>query len=108
MLAVTGATGELGGRVAKRLAGLGLAQRVIVRDPSRMPRLPEAEIVQATSYGDADSMEQALKGIRTLFLVSARDRFGVAHISAKTVRSPLRTIDCSSRLPPSIQQLPLA
>ena len=88
MLAVTGATGELGGRVAKRLAGLGLAQRVIVRDPSRMPRLPEAEIVQATSYGDADSMEQALKGIRTLFLVSARDRFGVAHISAKNRTKP--------------------
>ncbi len=88
MLAITGATGELGGRVAKRLAGLGLAQRVIVRDPSRMPHLPGAEIVQATSYGDADSIGQALKGIKTLFLVSARDRFGVAHISAKNRMKP--------------------
>jgi NAD(P)H dehydrogenase (quinone) len=88
MLAITGATGELGGRVAKRLAGLGLAQRVIVRDPSRMPHLPGAEIVRATSYGDADSMRQALRGIRTLFLVSARDRFGVAHISAKNRMKP--------------------
>lgn len=88
MIAITGATGELGGRVAKRLAGLGLSQRVIVRDPSRTPHLAGAEIVAATSYGDADSMGQALKGIRTLFLVSARDRFGVAHISAKNHTKP--------------------
>jgi NAD(P)H dehydrogenase (quinone) len=88
MLAVTGATGELGGRVAQRLAGLGLAQRVIVRDPARMPHLPGAEVVRAASYGDADSMGQALKGVGTLFLVSARDRFGVAHISAKNRMQP--------------------
>jgi NAD(P)H dehydrogenase (quinone) len=88
MLAVTGATGELGSRVAKRLAGLGLAQRVIVRDPPRVPDLPGAEVVRATSYGDAGSMCQALKGVRTLFLVSARDRFGVAHISAKNGMKP--------------------
>ena len=41
MLAVTGATGQIGGRVAVRLALLGLPQRLIVRDPSRAPRLPE-------------------------------------------------------------------
>jgi uncharacterized protein YbjT (DUF2867 family) len=65
-----------------------LAQRLIVRDPARAPRLPGAEIVQASSYGDAVAMRQALAGIETLFLVSARDRFGVAHISAKNRTSP--------------------
>ena len=82
MLAVTGANGQVGGRVARRLCGLGLAQRLIVRDPSRAPDLPGAEVVRAGSYGDAASMRQALEGVRRLFLVSARDRFGVAHRSA--------------------------
>jgi uncharacterized protein YbjT (DUF2867 family) len=62
---------------------MGLAQRLIVRDPSRAPRLPGAEIWQASSYGDAAAMGRALVGIETLFLVSARDRFGVAQLSAQ-------------------------
>jgi NAD(P)H dehydrogenase (quinone) len=87
-LAVTGATGQIGSRVACRLARLGLAQRLIVRDPARAPFLPRAEIIQASSYGDAAAMRQALAGVETLFLVSARDRFGVAHISAKNKTTP--------------------
>jgi NAD(P)H dehydrogenase (quinone) len=82
MLAVTGATGEIGGRVARRLSRLGLCQRLIVRDPSRAPGLPGAEVAGAGSYGDAASMRRALQGVHRLFLVSARDRFGVAHRSA--------------------------
>jgi uncharacterized protein YbjT (DUF2867 family) len=74
--------------VAARLAKLGLAQRLIVRDPARAPRLPGAESVHASSYGDAAAMGRALAGIETLFLVSARDRFGVAHISAKNHMPP--------------------
>ena len=76
MLAVTGATGHLGGRVAARLAGLGLAQRLIVRDLSRAPRLKGAEVRPASSYGDAVAMGRALAGVQTLFLVSAQDRMG--------------------------------
>lgn len=88
MLAVTGATGEIGGRVARRLSGLGLAQRMIVRDPSRAPDLPGAETARAGSYGDAASMRRALEGVDKLFLVSARDRFGVAHRSAQNRVKP--------------------
>ena len=36
-LAVTGVTGGLGGRVARRLADRGVAQRVVARDPARAP-----------------------------------------------------------------------
>jgi hypothetical protein len=36
MLALTGATSEVRGRVATRLAGLGLAQRLIARNPGRV------------------------------------------------------------------------
>ena len=39
-LVVTGSTGRLGGRVARRLAAVGAAQRLLVRDPSRAPQLP--------------------------------------------------------------------
>jgi NAD(P)H dehydrogenase (quinone) len=88
MLAVTGATGEVGGRVAARMSRLGLAQRLIVRDPGRAPCLPRAEISRVSSYGDAAAMRRALAGVDRLFLVSARDRFGVAHISAKNHTTP--------------------
>jgi NAD(P)H dehydrogenase (quinone) len=86
--AITGANGQLGSRVAADLARLGLSQRLIVRDPERALHLPGAEIVPVPSYGDETGMRRALAGIDRLFLVSARDRFGVAHISAKNHLPP--------------------
>jgi NAD(P)H dehydrogenase (quinone) len=88
MIAVTGATGRLGGRVVARLAKLGVKQRLIVRDPARAPNLPGAEIAAASSYGDAIAMGQALKGVETLFLISARDRFGILLMSALKKETP--------------------
>lgn len=71
-LAVTGATGRLGGRVARRLADRGVAQRLVVRDPSRAPSLDGAAVVQA-SYADADAARRALDGVSTLFMVSGAE-----------------------------------
>jgi NAD(P)H dehydrogenase (quinone) len=88
MLAITGATGQLGGKVAARLAKLGLEQRLIVRDPARAPHLPGAEIKIASSYGNAMAMGRALMGVDTLFLVSARDKFGVLLFSALKKETP--------------------
>jgi NAD(P)H dehydrogenase (quinone) len=68
-IGVTGSTGQLGGRVATRLATLGQPQRLLVRDLARAPQLPGAEITQA-SYEDRPSMTEALRGIQILFLVS--------------------------------------
>lgn len=82
-IAVTGATGGLGGRVARRLAARGAAQRLVVRDPSRAPDLDGAEIVRA-AYHDGDAMRRAFAGVRTLLLVSAaeaRDRLA-QHLTA--------------------------
>jgi uncharacterized protein YbjT (DUF2867 family) len=73
-LAVTGVTGGLGGRVARRLADRGVAQRLVVRDPARAPELPGAEVVPA-DYGDGEAMRRALDGVDTLFLVSASEAF---------------------------------
>lgn len=72
VIAVTGATGVVGGSVARRLANGGIAQRLIVRSPGRTPALPGAEVAQA-SYGDPVSAVAALTGIDTLFMVSGAE-----------------------------------
>ena len=69
LIGVTGSTGQLGGRVAARLATLNRPQRLLVRDPARAPQLPGTQVVQ-TSYEDGPSMRAALYGVQTLFLVS--------------------------------------
>jgi len=71
-IAVTGATGVVGGGVARRLASAGIRQRLIVRSPNRTPTLPGAEIAVA-SYDDAPAARAALAGIDTLFMVSAAE-----------------------------------
>ena len=70
VLAISGATGAVGGSIASRLAGLGHAQRLIVRDAARAPDLPGAELAEG-SYEDSEAMRKALDGMRTFFMVSA-------------------------------------
>jgi NAD(P)H dehydrogenase (quinone) len=72
-VAITGATGAVGGRVARRLADRGVAQRLIVRDVSAAPSVAGAIPVAASSYADTAAMREALLGARTLFLVSGRE-----------------------------------
>jgi uncharacterized protein YbjT (DUF2867 family) len=72
LIVVSGATGRLGGRIAQRLAGAGLAQRLLVRDPARAPRLTGAEVAQA-EYGDRDALRRALQGAGTVLMVSASE-----------------------------------
>lgn len=71
-VAVTGATGRLGGRVARRLSAAGVAQRLVVRDAARAPDLPGASVAVA-EYGDAQAGRAALAGVETLFMVSASE-----------------------------------
>ncbi len=72
MMAVTGATGGIGGRVASRLAARGEPVRLVVRDPARAPAGPGTEVAQAV-YGDGEAMRTALDGVSTLLLVSASE-----------------------------------
>ncbi|MFL5665800.1 MAG: SDR family oxidoreductase [Ktedonobacteraceae bacterium] len=73
LIGITGSTGQLGGRVAARLAALGEPQRLLVRNLARAPQLSDAEVVQA-SYEDGASMRAALRGVHTLFLVSGYEQ----------------------------------
>ncbi len=71
-LAITGATGRLGGRVARRLAAAGTPQRLLVRDPARAPQLPGATVVPAP-YADGRAVRAALEGVTTVLMVSASE-----------------------------------
>jgi uncharacterized protein YbjT (DUF2867 family) len=71
-IAVTGASGNLGGRVARELAVRGVQQRLIVRDATRAPKLPGTETAVA-SYEDTEAMAKALTGASVLFLVSGHE-----------------------------------
>ncbi len=72
MIAVTGSTGQLGGRVARRLADLGVQQRLLVRDPARALALPGTHTATA-DYADGAAVRAALTGIQTVFMVSAAE-----------------------------------
>jgi NAD(P)H dehydrogenase (quinone) len=71
VIAVTGATGEVGRRVVARLSEAKVPHRLVVRDASRAPA--GAEIRVATSYGALDEMRAALEGASTVFLIPAAE-----------------------------------
>ena len=71
-LAVTGSTGKVGGMVAARIATAGRRQRLVVRDASRAPDRPGD--VAVADYLDRRAGTAALRGIRTLFMVSAAEK----------------------------------
>jgi uncharacterized protein YbjT (DUF2867 family) len=73
LIAVTGATGVVGRKVAELLAARGIAQRLVVRDPARAPQLPGTEVRQIADYGHADDVRRELDGVDTLYLVPAQE-----------------------------------
>jgi NAD(P)H dehydrogenase (quinone) len=73
LIAVTGATGGIGSRVAPRLADRGAALRLLVRDAARAPARAGAEVAVVQGYHDRAAMTEALRGATTLMMVSARE-----------------------------------
>jgi NAD(P)H dehydrogenase (quinone) len=71
-LAVTGSSGQLGGRIAARLAAAGVPQRLLVRDPARAPGLPGSTVAVA-SYDDGAAVRAALAGTSVVLMVSAAE-----------------------------------
>ncbi|MBP3036773.1 SDR family oxidoreductase [Arthrobacter sp. zg-ZUI100] len=71
-VAVTGATGALGGAVARLLAEAGVNQRLLARHTARLPELPGTP-VYAAAYSDREHAARALRGVKTLFMVSAAE-----------------------------------
>jgi uncharacterized protein YbjT (DUF2867 family) len=71
-LGVTGASGRLGGRIARLLAAAGAEQRLVLRTPSRAPSLPRSEVAQA-EYRDQDAVRRALEGLDVVLMVSGSE-----------------------------------
>ena len=69
-LAITGASGNVGGAAARLLAESGLPLRLLANTPSRAPELPGAIAVKC-SYEDTLTTRVALQGVDVLFMVSA-------------------------------------
>lgn len=68
MIAVTGASGQVGGRVARLLS---VPHVLLVRDLAKAPHTGAA--VKAAEYDDRPAMVAALRGAGCLFLVSGRE-----------------------------------
>jgi len=67
VIAITGATGEVG----RRVAALVDSPRLIVRDASRAPAGFDVRV--ASGYGDFEAMRAALDGVSTVFLIPAAE-----------------------------------
>ncbi|GAB3988203.1 NAD(P)H-binding protein [Actinoallomurus acanthiterrae] len=68
MILVTGATGNVGRHLVTRLSAAGVAVRALTRDPEAAG-LPEGVEAVAGDLADPDSLEAALKGVESVFLV---------------------------------------
>jgi NAD(P)H dehydrogenase (quinone) len=84
LLAVTEAAGELGERVASRLAEYGVVQRLVITDREQAPQLSGVDVAHA-SYADSARMRRALTGVHTLAMVSARESPDLAEQNAAVV-----------------------
>ena len=70
-IALTGATGAVGGRAA-RLLGPAV-DRLVVRDASRAPRIDGDPSIRVASYADGAALRTALEGADLLLLVSGAE-----------------------------------
>jgi len=75
LIGVTGATGRVGGLVARHLAAAGRRHRLLVRDPTspRVPSSPATVDVRRVDYADHDLCRDALRGVDVLLMVSAHE-----------------------------------
>lgn len=73
-LLITGATGRIGGAVAKRLVASGLRPRALVRDPEKARSLLPAQVVLVEGdLADEESVARAVDGAEGILLVSPVD-----------------------------------
>lgn len=82
-IAVSGASGHIGGGVADLLAEAGTSTTLIGRDPSRLPDLPGAAVARA-GFGDP-ALAGALRGADTFFMVSATETADRAELQRRAV-----------------------
>lgn len=84
---VTGATGRVGRHVVEQLVQRGAKVRVLTRDPGKADFPGAVEVAQGDLL-DLDALRDAMKGVRTLFLLNAvtGDEFTQAIITLNVAR----------------------
>ncbi|MFD6969994.1 SDR family oxidoreductase, partial [Streptomyces sp. NPDC059949] len=71
---VTGATGNVGSKVATELRARGISVRAFVRDPDRAAAVLGGRIEMAHGdFADPASVRRALDGVERMFLLCAND-----------------------------------
>jgi uncharacterized protein YbjT (DUF2867 family) len=112
VIAITGATGALGRRVADRLTAAGdVPVRLVVRDASRAPQLPGAEVVaNPGGFDDPAGLSAALRGADTVYIVSAAEHENrlqqhVAAVDAAVAAGVQRIVSRRTTLPPTPRTL---
>jgi uncharacterized protein YbjT (DUF2867 family) len=70
---VIGVTGNVGSRVAAKLAQKGMQVRGIARNPSQLPRHTNVELV-AADLTDRQQAEKALQGSQAVYLTTPEGR----------------------------------
>ena len=70
-LAITGASGNIGGMVARHLNTRGLPLILPLRNPAKAPELPNCE-ARRFAYGDLELAKQALNGVDVVYGVRCR------------------------------------
>ena len=71
---ITGATGQVGNAIARRLAGDGVEVRALVRSPERAEVLPEGAQPVFGDVTDAASLQAALDGCGTVYHAAGHPR----------------------------------
>ena len=69
MYLVTGATGHVGGPVARQLHEQGHGVRALVRDPSRAASLPAGIELAVGDLDDPETVSNAVAGVEAIFLM---------------------------------------
>ncbi|MFI6173705.1 NAD(P)H-binding protein [Nocardia sp. NPDC051052] len=70
--AISGASGHIGGQVARLLSDAGVPTRLLGRRPDRIPLLEGGVPIKA-DFADPASVHAALAGVQTFFFVSATE-----------------------------------
>lgn len=73
MILVTGATGNIGSKVLRRLSDAGIDTRALSRDPSRGEALPHVEWAEA-DLATPETLPPVFEGVDRLFLLTGNTR----------------------------------
>ena len=77
---ITGATGFIGRQLTGDLAAAGKRVRILARNPSKARQLFDSRVeVVAGDICDPDSLDQACRGIETIYHIAGIYKFGLRH-----------------------------